>query len=56
VHDDGCGFDAANPPKSSGGFGLVGLRERAKELQGEFELKSAPGQGTTVAITIPLAG
>jgi signal transduction histidine kinase len=55
VRDDGCGFDSSHPPKSSGGFGLLGIRERAKELQGEFEIQSAVGKGTTVSMTIPLS-
>ena len=35
-------------------FGLLGMRERAKRLEGRFELSGPPGEGTTVRIVIPL--
>jgi signal transduction histidine kinase len=38
-----------------GGFGLVGLRERAELLGGAVVVDSAPGQGTRVEIRLPLA-
>jgi signal transduction histidine kinase len=56
VHDDGAGFESTKPPTSAGGFGLVGMRERAKELQGELNLHSKPGKGTEVILTVPLSG
>jgi signal transduction histidine kinase len=45
VGDDGQGFD---PHQRSGGFGLVGMRERVDLLAGNVEVDSAPGRGTTV--------
>jgi len=54
VRDDGCGFDPASPPPSAGGFGLVGMRERAAELHGTFAIHSAPGSGTEITLGIPL--
>jgi signal transduction histidine kinase len=56
VADDGHGFDPSRPRSSTGGFGLVGMRERVAELQGELKINSAPGQGTEIKLTIPLAG
>lgn len=56
VIDDGCGFDVNHPRPSEGGFGLIGLRERATELKGKLEVRSAPNQGTEVCLQIPLAG
>ncbi len=54
VCDDGCGFHASNVAASkNGGFGLVGLRERVRDLHGRLEVKSAPGQGTEVVIEVP---
>lgn len=53
VRDDGCGFDPGQPPKSQGGFGLVGMRERAAQLQGELTVQSASGKGTEVTLTLP---
>jgi signal transduction histidine kinase len=54
VRDNGKGFDVTNPAKSGGGFGLVGMRERAQELNGKLELHSSPDKGTEVALRIPL--
>lgn len=53
VEDDGVGFVVGE--QSSGdrrSFGLVGIKERAELLGGSFELKSAPGQGTRLAVTV----
>jgi signal transduction histidine kinase len=38
------------------GTGLVGLRDRAEALGGHLQLDSPPGAGTTLEITLPLAG
>lgn len=54
ICDTGVGFDvhaSLSPPR---GWGLAGMRERAESLDGEFKLQSAPGQGTTVEVIIPL--
>lgn len=53
VGDTGPGFD----PRRAGGeghLGLAGMRERAELLGGRFELRSAPGAGTTVRVALPL--
>jgi signal transduction histidine kinase len=55
VRDDGQGFNAAAPPPGDGGFGLVGMRERAAQLKGELSIHSAPGQGTEVSLRVPLS-
>lgn len=52
VADDGSGFDPARP--RPGGQGLRNLRERAQALGGELEVESAPGQGTTIRVRLPL--
>jgi signal transduction histidine kinase len=55
VVDDGRGFDpAAVRPSSEGGFGLPAMRSRARSLGGAFTVESAPGQGTAVAVSLPL--
>ena len=56
VADNGRGFDPANPPPSEGGFGLVGMRERAEGLNGKLNICSAPNQGTKITLFIPLSG
>jgi signal transduction histidine kinase len=35
---------------------MSGMRERAELIGGELELVPAPGRGTTVRVTVPLAG
>ncbi|MBT2443706.1 sensor histidine kinase [Streptomyces sp. ISL-36] len=55
VVDDGKGFDPASVRSSSdGGFGLPAMRSRAESLGGTFTVESAPGQGTAVAVCLPL--
>ena len=55
VADDGCGFDPmARPGMEQGHFGLEGVMERVKALDGTADIASAPGKGTRVAIDIPL--
>jgi signal transduction histidine kinase len=62
VTDDGKGLPEGGAPRGprgdglKGGFGLSGMRERAELVGGELELSPAPGQGTTVRLTVPLAG
>jgi len=54
VRDDGCGFSTDDPRKPDS-FGLLGLRERASLLGGEVIIASAPGQGTSVDVRLPVA-
>ena len=51
VTDDGVGFDPA-APAGPGGFGLLGMRERAEALGGQLEVQSVTG-GTTVRVRLP---
>ncbi|GCE21468.1 sensor histidine kinase [Dictyobacter kobayashii] len=52
IRDDGIGLpDLA--AIGSGHYGLVGLRERARQVMGQFEIQSVPGQGTLLAMTFP---
>lgn len=56
VHDDGHGFDVARALAGEDGraaWGLLGIQERASLVGGAAELVSAPGQGTTVRVSIP---
>jgi len=50
VADDGCGFDPAN--LSQPGLGLRNLQARATELAGHCEVRSTPGQGTAIRVTL----
>ncbi|MFT9666234.1 sensor histidine kinase [Streptomyces rhizosphaericola] len=59
VVDDGRGFDPAAVPvdeRGDGGFGLPAMRSRAATLGGTLSVESAPGQGTALAVTLPVAG
>lgn len=51
IEDDGAGFD---PNERPSGFGLLGLRERLVALGGAFDLRSSPGEGTTLTASVPL--
>jgi signal transduction histidine kinase len=53
VADDGCGFDLSAPHL---GTGLVGMRERARELGGEVTVESSSGRGARIRLALPLAG
>lgn len=52
VQDDGVGCNLAD---SNRGFGLRGMRERIKSLNGELKIKSQPGAGMTINAWIPLS-
>lgn len=53
VEDNGVGFDTANNVGSES-FGLVGMRERMKLLNGELTIKSVKGTGTKISIRVML--
>ena len=55
VHDDGDGFDPS-VAEVEGHIGLRGMRERVESMDGHLDVDSAPGRGTTVAFSLPLAG
>jgi signal transduction histidine kinase len=66
VHDDGRGFDPGAAPAGSAatsepvaapgaGLGLRGMRERVERLGGSVAVESAPGEGTTVGVSLPAA-
>jgi PAS domain S-box-containing protein len=52
VRDEGRGFD---PSATASGLGLIGMNERLLLVGGHLEVRSAPGQGTTVIARIPRA-
>ena len=53
ITDDGCGIDppALAKPKA---FGIQGLHERARTVDGWLDISSQPGKGTSVILSIPL--
>ncbi|HVF42311.1 MAG TPA: two-component regulator propeller domain-containing protein [Pyrinomonadaceae bacterium] len=55
VKDDGRGFDAgAQAGGPNGHFGLVGMRERAREMGGDVRVGSRPGEGCEVEVNVPV--
>jgi signal transduction histidine kinase len=53
VEDKGVGFDQAAVP-SQPGLGLSSMEERVRLIQAKLSVMSAPGQGTTVEVRVPL--
>lgn len=63
VRDDGVGFDVttgaaasdtSRPGRTGRGRGLQGIADRAAGLGGRASVESAPGDGTTVSVELPL--
>ncbi len=54
VADDGCGFIPDAAAQSGQHFGLHIMKERSQEVGGQLDIESAPGQGTTVRLRVPL--
>ena len=57
INDDGIGFEPDRYPasgKGKGGFGLLGMRERATYVGGTLKVNSSPGKGTAIETQIPV--
>jgi signal transduction histidine kinase len=57
VHDDGRGLpEGADPERFEleGHMGLAGMRERITALGGSVELRSGPGYGVALDVTVPI--
>jgi PAS domain S-box-containing protein len=57
VRDYGRGFDPTARPIGNGPgerVGVAGMQERIVMLGGEFEIRSKPGEGTSVIVTLPV--
>lgn len=53
VTDNGVGFDTASPKFHR--HGLAGMKHRVQMFKGHLDVLSAPGQGTTIRVSMPLA-
>jgi signal transduction histidine kinase len=51
IQDDGAGFDLNQP---AAGMGLVGMKERVRELNGKLTIETGPDKGTLLKVQIPL--
>ena len=55
IEDNGKGFDTlSEQPKSRQPFGILGMKERVRALNGRFALQSELGEGTKIHISLPL--
>jgi two-component system sensor histidine kinase UhpB len=53
IKDNGLGLSPSDLIKSNS-FGLRGLHERAKSVDGWLDVSSAPGRGTALILSVPL--
>ena len=57
IEDNGRGFEttrALERPDGHGRLGLVGIQERLAGMNGSLHLESAPGQGATLIVRVPI--
>jgi ligand-binding sensor domain-containing protein len=54
IHDNGHGLNMVEPRKSAGGNGIPNMKRRAQSVGGAVEVLSAPGEGCTVVVSLPL--
>lgn len=57
IEDDGKGFDTDSVFENmmtGRGLGILGMKERAAQVNGSIKICSVPGQGTTILCTVPL--
>jgi signal transduction histidine kinase len=55
IRDDGLGFEPGRK-RERVSLGLAGMKERVHLLGGELDIESAPGQGTTIVVWLPMDG
>jgi signal transduction histidine kinase len=53
IKDNGLGFEIR---KHSGNktLGILGMKERAAMMGGQYDISSASGQGTTITVKVPI--
>lgn len=54
VEDNGIGFDIGYIGKNPGHYGLIGLNERVRLINGEIYILSEKMKGTKVCIQVPI--
>jgi len=52
IADDGVGFDVDN--SAGHGLGLLSMSERLEAVGGTLEIRSSPGSGTRLSVTVPV--
>jgi signal transduction histidine kinase len=56
IEDDGRGFTPQDHHSAPRGLGLISMGERVRLVQGTLTVTSDPGQGTCLAVSLPLTG
>lgn len=56
VRDDGIGFSEQSAVPGGSSYGLSAMRSRLREFAGALEVRSAPGEGTVLVASVPVAG
>ena len=51
VMDNGCGMTTETEARD--GFGFVNMRARVNKLRGSLKIRTAPGRGTSILVTVP---
>jgi signal transduction histidine kinase len=51
VKDNGCGI--TTEAETRHGFGFVNMRARVKKLKGTLDIRTAPGRGTSIVVSVP---
>ena len=55
ISDDGVGMGESEPGARIG-YGMGNLRERVEGLHGTLAVRSEPGEGTSIHVTVPVGG
>ena len=53
VRDNGLGI-VSERLKTGEGFGVTNMRERAKKLNATLDIRTAPGRGTSIIVSLPV--
>jgi PAS domain S-box-containing protein len=56
IEDKGAGIKSVESARRSGSHGMTIMRERAEAFSGNFDVTSAPGQGTKIEVRVPVDG
>ena len=55
VRDDGVGFTVHERERVPQHYGLIGMRERSRQISADLTIDSRPGAGTTILVDLPLS-
>jgi len=55
IADDGIGMGESEPGARVG-YGMGNLRQRVEDLHGRLDVRSEPGTGTRIEVSVPIGG